>query len=25
VRQFLNGEPDGPIAFDTATRTPEAA
>jgi phospholipid/cholesterol/gamma-HCH transport system ATP-binding protein len=25
VRQFLDGEPDGPIAFDTAARTPEAA
>ncbi|MDI9238122.1 ABC transporter ATP-binding protein [Lysobacter sp. LF1] len=25
VRQFLNGEPDGPIAFDAAPRTPEAA
>jgi phospholipid/cholesterol/gamma-HCH transport system ATP-binding protein len=25
VLQFLKGEPDGPIAFDTATRTPEAA
>jgi phospholipid/cholesterol/gamma-HCH transport system ATP-binding protein len=25
VRQFLNGEPDGPIAFDTTARTPEAA
>lgn len=25
VRQFLRGEPDGPIAFDAAPRTPEAA
>ena len=25
VRQFLNGEPDGPIAFDAAARTPEVA
>jgi len=25
VRQFLNGEPDGPIAFDAAPRTSEAA
>ena len=25
VRQFLKGEPDGPIAFDAAPRTPEAA
>ena len=25
VRQFLNGEPDGPIAFDAAPRNSEAA
>lgn len=25
VRQFLNGEPDGPIAFDAVARSPEAA
>ena len=25
VRQFLKGEPDGPIAFDAAPRAPEAA
>lgn len=25
VRQFLRGAPDGPIAFDAAPRTPEAA
>ncbi len=25
VRQFLKGEPDGPIAFDAVARTPEAA
>ena len=25
VRQFLDGQPDGPIAFDTAARAPEAA
>jgi phospholipid/cholesterol/gamma-HCH transport system ATP-binding protein len=25
VRQFLKGEPDGPIAFDAAPRTPEEA
>ena len=25
VQQFLKGEPDGPIAFDSAVRTPEAA
>ncbi len=25
VRQFLDGEPDGPIAFDAAARTPEMA
>lgn len=25
VRQFLEGAPDGPIAFDAAPRTPEAA
>ena len=25
VKQFLNGEPDGPIAFDTAARATEAA
>ena len=25
VRQFLDGEPDGPIAFDAVARTPEAA
>ena len=25
VHQFLKGEPDGPIAFDAAPRTPEAA
>jgi phospholipid/cholesterol/gamma-HCH transport system ATP-binding protein len=25
VRQFLDGEPDGPIAFDTTARAPEAA
>ena len=25
VRQFLDGQPDGPIAFDAVARTPEAA
>jgi phospholipid/cholesterol/gamma-HCH transport system ATP-binding protein len=25
VRQFLEGQPDGPIAFDTTARAPEAA
>ena len=25
VRQFLDGRPDGPIAFDTTARAPEAA
>ena len=25
VRQFLDGEPDGPIPFDTAARAREAA
>ena len=25
VRQFLDGEPDGPIAFDAVARTPEMA
>jgi phospholipid/cholesterol/gamma-HCH transport system ATP-binding protein len=25
VRQFLDGQPDGPIPFDTTARAPEAA